>query len=94
VTVCNGCDKTWGGLLTAHCSACHITFTGITAFDKHRRRRKCLTPESIGLVLKDRVYPCFGDDKPWDEGSFDERISSTGRTGKTLQAGGRSGTKS
>lgn len=33
----------------AHCSACHHTFSGITAFDRHRRAGACLSPLTIGL---------------------------------------------
>lgn len=33
----------------AHCSACHHTFGGITAFDRHRRGGECLDPLAIGL---------------------------------------------
>ena len=33
---CPRCPNHWGGLKTAHCAACHETFTGLTAFDKHR----------------------------------------------------------
>lgn len=32
----------------AHCGACHVTFGGITGFDRHRRDGQCLTPEAIG----------------------------------------------
>lgn len=34
----------------AHCSVCHITFGGITGFDRHRRDGQCLTPEAIGYT--------------------------------------------
>lgn len=34
---CGGCDNTWTGANTAHCSACHRTFSGPTLFDKHRQ---------------------------------------------------------
>lgn len=62
---CTRCDARWGGSLTAHCSGCHITVTGLTAFDKHRdgshaKGRFCLTPEDAGLVITNRLYPCFG----------------------------------
>lgn len=47
---CARCASRWGGLLTAHCGGCHQTFTGITAFDKHRvgppSNRICLDPSS------------------------------------------------
>lgn len=66
--------------MTAHCAACHRTFTGVQAFDKHRagghdtkRGRYCVDPETLltkkgerVLVLTDRAYPCWGagGDKP------------------------------
>lgn len=28
---CAGCDNRWGGYSTAHCAACHLTFTGLSA---------------------------------------------------------------
>lgn len=33
----------------AHCGACHHTFSGVTAFDRHRRAGECLSPLAIGL---------------------------------------------
>jgi hypothetical protein len=65
-TVCRKCGKDWGGLNTCHCSACHETFTGITAFDMHRagshagNQRHCLPPAGVGLVDAERKYPCWG----------------------------------
>lgn len=71
---CAKCTGRWNGFNTAHCSACHLTFTGVTAFDKHRAgnhsvRRYCLSPEEVGLVLTGRAYPCWGfpsDDNFWE----------------------------
>lgn len=63
---CNGCDARWGGYNTSHCSACHQTFTGLTAFDKHRdgnhanSTRRCLPPDLVGLIDSGRDYPCWG----------------------------------
>lgn len=63
---CARCSKRWGGLNTAHCAACHETFTGLTAFDKHRDgshskgTRACLEPAEVGLVDANRAYPCWG----------------------------------
>lgn len=63
---CAKCPNRWGGLNTAHCSACHQTFTGITAFDKHRDgnhandTRHCVHPTTVGLVDAGRPYPCWG----------------------------------
>lgn len=73
-TGCARCDARWGGYNTAHCGACHITLTGITAFDAHRAgshakgQRHCVDPESVGLVDVGRAYPCWGfptDDTDW-----------------------------
>ncbi len=44
---CNGCVNTWGGLAQAHCSVCHHLFSGVTAFDRHRSRGKCLDPRTM-----------------------------------------------
>lgn len=62
---CARCDNRWGGLRTAHCTACHRTFTSVTAFDTHRdvdyRRPAgaegaCINPLIRGLVLNDAGY--------------------------------------
>ena len=52
-TTCH-CGAEWTGLRVEHCAACHETFTGTSAGDKHRTgehhlsvgpyRRRCLTP--------------------------------------------------
>ncbi|WP_437340034.1 FDXHR family putative zinc-binding protein [Mycolicibacterium conceptionense] len=63
---CAGCDARWGGYNTSHCSGCHRTFTGLTAFDRHRdgdhanSTRHCVSPESVGLIEAGRAYPCWG----------------------------------
>jgi hypothetical protein len=57
---CGRCGKEWGGMRTAHCAACHVTFTGLTAFDAHRKGGKCAQPEDAGLVEAGRAYSCFG----------------------------------
>ncbi len=70
---CARCHARWGGLKTAHCAACHQTFTAITAFDKHRSgshsedTRRCLDPASVGLIDAQRAYPCWGLPGPADE---------------------------
>jgi hypothetical protein len=52
MVTCARCHVRWGGLKTAHCAACHQTFTAITAFDKHRSgshsedTRRCLDPRT------------------------------------------------
>lgn len=66
MTVCWRCGNIWGGMNTAHCAACHETFTGITAFDRHRERPtakkpfgSCQDPADAGLDMADRKYPCW-----------------------------------
>jgi hypothetical protein len=34
----------------AHCGSCHVTFGGITGFDRHRRGGECLNPRGLGFV--------------------------------------------
>lgn len=57
---CNGCADRWGGQHTCHCSACHLTFCTIHAFDRHRRGGDCLDPAVAGLVQSNRSYECWG----------------------------------
>lgn len=53
------------GLLVVHGLA-PLTFTGLSAFDKHRdgshakSTRHCVSPESVGLIEAGRAYPCWG----------------------------------
>lgn len=44
---CGGCDTTWTGLATCHCSDCHETFAAIGGFDAHRVGDACVDPASI-----------------------------------------------
>jgi hypothetical protein len=38
----------WTGLCTAHCGACHRTFSGIRLFDRHRTvAGGCLDPATL-----------------------------------------------
>ncbi len=50
-TTCSGCDNTWTGSRTCHCSSCHRTFAGVDLFDRHRDQRgergSCLNPASL-----------------------------------------------
>lgn len=58
------CGQSWSGEKTSHCSACCISFTCPSAFDKHRvgraDNRRCVPPEEAGLVLTAREYECYG----------------------------------
>jgi hypothetical protein len=59
---CGGCDTRWGGFRTAHCGACHETFTTPANFDLHRAGSKdkrhdqgeCSDPATRGLVINER----------------------------------------
>lgn len=77
--VCPRCDAWWSGLNTCHCSVCHHTLTGYTAFDAHRAgshakgERHCLTMEESGMVDAGRGYPCWtipGKAEPEEEGQL------------------------
>ena len=63
---CSRCDNWWAGLSPHHCGSCHQTFTSLTAFDAHRDgnhahdTRHCVDPSTVGLVRKNRAYPCWG----------------------------------
>jgi hypothetical protein len=59
---CGRCAVRWSGALTSHCGGgCHLTFGGVTAFDRHRRSGACLPPETVGLsLIPGRAYPCWG----------------------------------
>jgi hypothetical protein len=71
---CGTCHSWWTGQLTSHCSGCHRTFTGLTAFDAHRDgnhangTRHCVDPATLTdskgqpapLVDAGRSYPCWG----------------------------------
>ena len=63
---CAKCQARWGGLRTAHCAACHETFTVEAAFDKHcagsqtHDGRHCVDPATFGLVDAGRAYRCWG----------------------------------
>jgi hypothetical protein len=55
IASCGGCAAQWSGLERAHCSACHETFSSVTAFTRHRQptrtRGRCLSPLEVGLSL-------------------------------------------
>ena len=63
---CPRCEARWGGLKTAHCAACHNTFTTVGNFDRHRTgdhsksTRHCLPPTDVGLIDAGRDDPCWG----------------------------------
>lgn len=48
---CRGCASRWSGTQRAHCSACHLTFSSASAFDRHRtpdgEHGHCLDPITL-----------------------------------------------
>ncbi|WP_431839714.1 hypothetical protein [Gordonia hongkongensis] len=61
------CRAEWSGLNECHCGACHLTFSGVTAFDRHRRGRVCNDPSVFGLVLDSDVWRYPGTDPRWSQ---------------------------
>jgi hypothetical protein len=55
------CGSWWTGASRAHCPACHRTFSGESAADRHRIGtpgvdRRCLHPLDAGLVARRMPY--------------------------------------
>jgi len=58
---CGACDAEWTGTRPCHCSGCHNTFAGISAFDSHRSARgehgECRNVGGVpGLELRDGMW--------------------------------------
>lgn len=54
------CGAQWTGNRTAHCALCHITTTGLRAFETHQRISdgivQCLPPDKAGLSPSRRTW--------------------------------------
>lgn len=50
--------------MQAHCSVCHVTFSGCWTFDQHRKGGKCLKPTINGMTQKDGIWGNWGTMKP------------------------------
>lgn len=55
------CGREWSGRSRSHCPACHETFSGESAADKHRTgryggERRCLLPSEAGLIAKPKPW--------------------------------------
>lgn len=80
ITVCAKCKAHWSGHKTGHCTACHKTFTVVSAFDLHRAgshtkgERYCVDPATVGLEDAGRAYPCWGH--PGHTCRDDKRVAS------------------
>lgn len=63
------CGAWWTGFNSGHCTACHRTFTGLSAFDAHRTgshaagTRHCLDPETLRTEAGEPVL--VPANKPW-----------------------------
>jgi len=58
---CGRCDARWSGYDTAHCASCHVTFTGVSGFDAHRKADQCRRPGEVGLSpVEGRAYEAWG----------------------------------
>jgi len=65
------CGAKWTGTGRCHCGSCHKLYSGLTAFDAHRKGGECLLPGDAGLVKgEDGVWrsPSDPDAAPWWEG--------------------------
>lgn len=53
---CRGCAETWTANAAAHCSSCHVLFSNVANFDRHRvgdvNHRRCSDPVEVGLELR------------------------------------------
>jgi hypothetical protein len=47
------CGARWSGTNTCHCgnTGCHRTFTGLSAFDRHRSGGTCNDPAALGMAI-------------------------------------------
>lgn len=69
---CGGCSVTWTGLSRCHCAAdtCHVTLSGVSLFEQHRRGGRCTPPDQMTVAgeplrLVDGVWrgPQMSDDE-------------------------------
>jgi hypothetical protein len=54
---CSGCTTTWTGVSAAHCGSCHETFSGVGAFDYHRRGGVCVPPQDCVTTVRGVTTP-------------------------------------
>lgn len=57
------CGARWSGSTTCHCGTggCHVSFSSVGSFSRHRRDGHCLDPQTVGMSLvPGRAFPCWG----------------------------------
>lgn len=57
---CGGCTERWSGSAVCHCSGCHRTFTGLTAFDYHQTEKGCRDPRAVKKPMRTDGYGRWG----------------------------------
>jgi hypothetical protein len=86
------CGATWTGKRLEHCTACHETFTGTSAGDRHRTgayfplERRCLTSDEMrakGMAQNKHGHWGNGGESPWraDSGPHVVRLSDEQASG-------------
>ncbi|MEU4133626.1 FDXHR family putative zinc-binding protein [Streptomyces wuyuanensis] len=63
------CGRWWTGTERSHCGGCHETFTGLTAFERHRKGLRCNPPAEVGLVARQKPYGTLWG-QPAPEGGY------------------------
>ena len=72
---CGGCRQVWwqSGEYTSHCSGCHLTFTGLAAFDTHHRA----VDNAKGFKCADPATMVDDDSSPRFETVSDDHYGAT-----------------
>lgn len=50
------CNSWWTGTERSHCGGCCLTFSSLTAFERHRKGLRCNDPATVGLVARQKPY--------------------------------------
>ncbi|MEH0542962.1 hypothetical protein QA802_07735 [Streptomyces sp. B21-105] len=50
------CGAWWTGAERSHCGGCHLTYSSLTSFERHRKGGRCNDPASVGLVARQKPY--------------------------------------
>jgi hypothetical protein len=54
--IVHSCGAWWTGAERSHCGGCHLTFSSLTSFERHRRGLRCNEPASVGLVAREARF--------------------------------------